>query len=194
MAALVAVPGLAVCWNMIPKSIFAKDKVEPSKELSDVTKFVPVMPTTTATDVARADLEPLPAPDSLPEFLPDVPEPVIKLMAAADDDLESNSQPIATSIPQESVPWHPTVSEPLATSTTRNYSELEARLRQLDARYYRLEKWGNQGELFRFSCYVSTSGSQPYQKHFQAIDSDELRVMETVIQEIEQWKRASIRP
>lgn len=71
----------------------------------------------------------------------------------------------------------------------RNFLVLENQLKQLGAKYYRLEKWGSRGELFRFSCYVSPSESHQYQKYFQAIDSDELRVMESVIEEIKLWKQ-----
>jgi hypothetical protein len=73
-------------------------------------------------------------------------------------------------------------------SSPQNFPMLESQLKQLGAKYYRLEKWGNRGELFRFSCYVTPSGPYQYQKYFQAIDSDELRVMGIVIDDIKQWK------
>ncbi|MDR2116444.1 MAG: hypothetical protein LBP87_08680 [Planctomycetaceae bacterium] len=74
-------------------------------------------------------------------------------------------------------------------SPQRNFPILENQLKQLGAKYYRLEKWGSRGELFRFSCFVSPSEPYQYQKYFQAIDSDELRVMESVIEEIKRWKK-----
>jgi len=65
---------------------------------------------------------------------------------------------------------------------------LEKELNVLGAKYYRLEKWGQQGDLYRFSCYVSPNPEVAYQKYFQAIDSDEIRVMQRVVNEIKQWK------
>ncbi|MDR2706495.1 MAG: hypothetical protein LBC02_12010 [Planctomycetaceae bacterium] len=76
-----------------------------------------------------------------------------------------------------------------ATVPQQSFSVLENQLKQLGAKYYRLEKWGSRGELFRFSCYVSPSEPYQYQKYFQAIDTDELRVMESVIEEIKRWKK-----
>jgi hypothetical protein len=71
----------------------------------------------------------------------------------------------------------------------QSFPVLENQLKQLGAKYYRLEKWGSRGELFRFSCYVSPSEPYQYQKYFQAIDTDELKVMESVIEEIKRWKK-----
>jgi hypothetical protein len=76
-----------------------------------------------------------------------------------------------------------------ATAPQQSFPVLENQLKQLGAKYYRLEKWGSRGELFRFSCYVSPSEPYRYQKYFQAIDSDELKVMESVIEEIKRWKK-----
>ncbi|MDR0610761.1 MAG: hypothetical protein LBG58_11670 [Planctomycetaceae bacterium] len=76
-----------------------------------------------------------------------------------------------------------------AAGLQQSFPVLENQLKQLGAKYYRLEKWGSRGELFRFSCYVSSSEPYQYQKYFQAIDSDELRVMESVIEEIKRWKK-----
>jgi hypothetical protein len=76
-----------------------------------------------------------------------------------------------------------------ATVPQQSFPVLENQLKQLGAKYYRLEKWGSRGELFRFSCYVSPSEPYQYQKYFQAIDTDELKVMESVIEEIKRWKK-----
>lgn len=70
----------------------------------------------------------------------------------------------------------------------RNFPAIERELKEMGAKYYRLEKWGSRGELFRFSCYVSPKDRHPYQKYFQAIDSDEIRVMECVLDDIRAWR------
>jgi hypothetical protein len=89
----------------------------------------------------------------------------------------------------ESAPKYSAGHQMSESSSRQNFPMLESRLKQLGAKYYRLEKWGNRGELFRFSCYVAPPGPYQYQKYFQAIDSDELRVMECVIEDIKRWKK-----
>ncbi|MGL4593575.1 MAG: hypothetical protein ACRCUY_02460 [Thermoguttaceae bacterium] len=79
-----------------------------------------------------------------------------------------------------------------AESQLRNFQLLEQELKQFGAKYYRLEKWGSRGELFRFSCYVSGTDSHRFQKHFQAIDSDELQVMERVLLDIRTWRQTQL--
>ncbi|MDR2170515.1 MAG: hypothetical protein LBP59_10270 [Planctomycetaceae bacterium] len=87
----------------------------------------------------------------------------------------------------------------ILTGGQRDFSEIVRELQQLGATYYCLEKWGNQGELFRFRCYVNPNGAaaidnnqqnnnNKYQKFFQHIDNDQIRVMEHVINEIKKWK------
>jgi hypothetical protein len=82
----------------------------------------------------------------------------------------------------------------------RGFSEIVNELQQLGATSYCLEIWGNQGELFRFRCYVNLhannvdNNNQPngykYQKLFQHIDNDQIHAMEHVISEIKKWRKA----
>ncbi len=74
-------------------------------------------------------------------------------------------------------------------SPQKSFPALEAELQGLGANYYRLEKWGSRGELFRFSCYVASPEPYAYQKYFQAVDPSEIRVMERVIEEIRVWRK-----
>ena len=74
-----------------------------------------------------------------------------------------------------------------AEPTPRDFTSLERRLKELGAAEYQLAKWGKQGSLFRFSCYVTPSGNYAYRKHFQSIGPDALTVMESVITDIERW-------
>ena len=213
LAALIVVPGTAVCWNLIPKDFFQNhDAIEISQELSEVRKFEQNADHGEFMNMESVaeTVAPSPVPDSL-MTLPDVAPPAheiqegpIKRMAGLNDDSENRligSSFLQTNAawPMQSVPAPMQRAEispktarlpsPLPESSRHSFSELENRLKQLGAKYYRLEKWGSNGELYRFSCYVTPSGTQQYQKHFQAIDSDELRVMESVIRDIEHWKR-----
>ncbi|MDR0870469.1 MAG: hypothetical protein LBN39_06715 [Planctomycetaceae bacterium] len=164
LTALIAVPGAALCWNIVPQDwLRYKDDVVP--------------------------------PLSACVF-EDTEEEAPKLSIAMDNGewgIEKN----------EAVTVHSSVPSPvpaeLAPKTTSqfvspqyvplpSFAEREETLKQLGAKYYRLEKWGSKGGLYRFSCYVSPPGPERYQKYFQAIDTDELRVVETVIGEIAQWR------
>ncbi|MDR2642187.1 MAG: hypothetical protein LBC74_05280 [Planctomycetaceae bacterium] len=91
--------------------------------------------------------------------------------------------------------------EVAGTGGKRDFSEIVKELQQLGATYYCLEKWGDQGELFRFRCYVNlpnmpleNKSNQPnnyrYQKFFQHIGNDQINVMEHVIGEIKKWKNS----
>ncbi|MDR1484213.1 MAG: hypothetical protein LBT09_05275 [Planctomycetaceae bacterium] len=125
----------------------------------------------------------------------------------------SNSQPDQLSVGSDFVRFMPMTPLPslsnspssasgggsIVVSGQRDFSEIVKELQQLGATYYCLEKWGNQGELFRFRCYVNpqnntadNTGNQPnnskYQRFFQHIGNDQIRVMEHVIGEIKNWK------
>lgn len=99
-----------------------------------------------------------------------------------------------TGSPPEALLLQPNEQRPLPQppsplqQSQRNFPAIERELKEMGAKYYRLEKWGSRGELFRFSCYVSPQGRHPYQKYFQAIDSDEIRVMERVLGDIRSWR------
>lgn len=71
--------------------------------------------------------------------------------------------------------------------TMATQQTLVAELERLGAQYYRLEKWGDDGNLYRLSCLVSPPGMSHYQKHFQAIDNDGAKVLAQVIAQITQW-------
>lgn len=52
----------------------------------------------------------------------------------------------------------------------------------------RLEKWGREGKLYRFSCYVFAPGSSSNAKKlFQTLGEDPLEVLDEVSGEIENW-------
>jgi hypothetical protein len=93
--------------------------------------------------------------------------------------------------PIQQVAWeHPATAPPQVTQP-QDFESLERHLKALGAKYYRLEKWGNRGELFRFACLVAPAESYSYEKHFQAIGTDPVTVMQSVIADIETWKNVS---
>jgi hypothetical protein len=65
----------------------------------------------------------------------------------------------------------------------------QERLRQLGAVEYRLETWGEQGELFRFQCRMPAADGSPAQRHFEATDRDPSLAVISVVREVERWRR-----
>jgi negative regulator of sigma E activity len=92
----------------------------------------------------------------------------------------------ASGVPIQQVSW-----EGSRSPSPQNFELMEQHMKALGATYYRLEKWGNRGELFRFSCFVTPLEPHSYEKHFQAIGADAVTVMRSVITDIEAWKNAT---
>jgi hypothetical protein len=66
------------------------------------------------------------------------------------------------------------------------FTQVQQRLRALGAIHYSLETWGDSGEAYRFQCRMSAGHN--YSRHFEATDVDPLRVMQTVLNDVESWK------
>jgi hypothetical protein len=67
------------------------------------------------------------------------------------------------------------------------FTALERRLRDLGATHYRLETWGDEGELFRFRCMMAVPGRANHNRYFEATDPEALRSMERVLRQVERW-------
>lgn len=251
LTALIAVPGTAVCWNLLPKNFFegfqtASDSKEaapeqdyqtmasstfpvPAKAEEDLTLQQVRLLEPALDEKSMSSSRPTPPKLSMPDF--DFPfataeSGAIRTMSHRDDgssvsviptDISSGQTVWAHAQNEESMPTLPEQAmpnpayaqqltpivspdrhqpAPLSGHETplsearprRDFPSLEQELKGLGAKYYRLEKWGSRGEMFRFSCYVSPMSHHQYQKYFQAIDNDEIRVMEQVVDEIRRWK------
>jgi hypothetical protein len=68
------------------------------------------------------------------------------------------------------------------------FLQVQQRLRALGATHYSLETWGTTGEAYRFQCRMAAGHDLNYSRHFEATDTDALRVMQTVLEEVEAWK------
>lgn len=232
LTVLVAIPGTAVCWNLIPKDFLPQNLFHDSGKNSFDTAFDEQDEDESDAIVTNQETQPDPlkftsfeqsvATASLPQ------QPTGRYAAAADGltPLSQSTQLVDFSAPSsqsfgrsdvstavyndvyspashqdsfanrnvpDTIAERQTISG-IMTSTKRtgpsktNLPMLEKELKMLGAQYYRLEKWGSQGDMFRFSCYVSPSMTSRYQKYFQAIDSDEVSVMQRVLEEIKSWK------
>ena len=171
LAVLVALPGIAICWNHLPKDPWSESPSSQPPSKTNKTQLFRKN-SSEATDVS------LFAPESA---YPPLPEIQMEPMAAQPMPMVASDGTI------QQVSWEQSQTEP-----PQHFESLALHLKMLGATYYRLEKWGNRGELFRFSCFVAPSESYSYEKHFQAIGADAVTVMQSVIAEIEQWKKSYV--
>jgi len=181
LAFLIVLPGIAVCWNHLPKDIWGESM--PSPAISNI------------ENAQHFEKDFNETSQSMSVFVPESSNPVLPV----DSELQAvrtttaiqaagipiQEQQISPNAVTRQVSWeHPRPESP------QNFESLVLHLQALGAKSYRLEKWGNRGELFRFSCLVAPSNAHTYEKHFQFIGSDAVAVIKTVIADIEQWKNA----
>jgi hypothetical protein len=82
----------------------------------------------------------------------------------------------------------PMTAMPPPAVVAEQFSTIQQRLRAMGATHYVLETWGPEGALYRFQCRMSAGHHPGYTRQFEAIDDDALRVMQTVLEEIDAWK------
>jgi hypothetical protein len=63
-----------------------------------------------------------------------------------------------------------------------------ARLRQLGARYYRLESWGEGPQMYHFCCDMPVADSADYTRCFEATHADPLQAIGEVQRQAENWR------
>jgi hypothetical protein len=168
LATLIFVPGIAIFWNHLPKAHVNKSSPKPVAIKTEESQFIRKDSSESAVFISA-----LP-PESIS---PSLPEPIIE------PTFSPPAPRVASEVSIQQVSWERSQQQP-----PQNFELLEQYLKTLGATYYRLEKWGNRGELFRFSCFVTPLEPHSYEKHFQAIGADAVTVMRSVIAEIEAWK------
>jgi len=181
LAFLTVLPGIAVCWNYLPKDIWSEsvsDSVTPNIETTQVAQNVQNDSGESALSLSAS------TPASINTILPTTESQTAIAIPTA----EIPQQQIAPV--QERVAQQASLAPP-PMGTPQDYEALKQCLEALGAKSYRLEKWGDRGELFRFSCLVAPSEPYTYEKQFQSIGSDVVTVIQTVMTEIEQWKGSS---
>ncbi len=70
-----------------------------------------------------------------------------------------------------------------------SFKQIERRIQDLGATYYRLEADGTGTEPYHFCCMVSMAGDANHIHRYEARDSDPLRAMEKVLHEVEGSRR-----
>ena len=174
---LVALPGIAICWNHLPSDPWGKITLSPPesnaketqhhrKDTGEWTQSVSVF-----------------APESIYPVLSEAQVPVSPQTQSEHHEKNAFLQNTYynTAIRQP-------VRDPLPAVSPHDFETLGAQLESLGATYYKVEKWGNRGELFRVSCFVSPPGNHTYERHFHSIGADVITVMQTLIADIERWK------
>jgi len=106
------------------------------------------------------------------------------------DDLKSAPRFDVASAPPPLTP----IEDNPAVDTTRALSQqaepLLAQLRTLGAAEYTLEKWGNNGQLYRFCCAMPLAQNDEYTRQFEAVADDPLASIEQVVGEVASWQIA----
>jgi len=168
LATLCVVPSIAIFWNHLPKTFANQSATRLTVSQTEMEQPMHKDSSEAATSLSTFAPGAIFPPSSEMSMEPVFSRPVSKTASEA-------------SIRQ--VSWDPSMRE-----LPQNFESLQNRLNVLGATYYRLEKWGNRGELFRFSCFVTPSDTNAYEKHFQSIGADAVTVMRSVIADIEAWK------
>jgi hypothetical protein len=63
----------------------------------------------------------------------------------------------------------------------------QERLQKLGATYYLLESWGGGQQSYRFYCKMAVGGNPNYTRYFEAVETDPLRAMSRVLEQVESW-------
>ncbi len=79
-----------------------------------------------------------------------------------------------------------------ALSQTDRFTWMEHRLRDYGATYYLLETWVNGGERYRFFCQMALANNPGHTRNFEATDTDPLRAMGRVVEQVEAWRGGRI--
>ena len=94
------------------------------------------------------------------------------------------SRPATTGGPGAAAPNHSGLEH---ASTTDAFARGERRLKELGASHYRLETWGERGELFRCAANVRLPNSRHGMRHFEATAPAPSQAIELLLAKVEVW-------
>ena len=72
--------------------------------------------------------------------------------------------------------------------STDQFTIIQQRLRDWGATYYRLETWGNSGQMYRFYCKMAIARSPSHTQYFEATGNEPLQAMGKVLHDVETWR------
>jgi hypothetical protein len=175
LAILLALPTIAVCWNHLPKHLWSRSEPSSATQKGETSQFFQKFPSESAHFASIF------MPESSPPVLPQLEAQTVATVREAET-LQPYIAPMqGMTLRQVSLEHPPRVSP-------QDFESLRLHLQTLGVTSYNLDKWGNRGESFRFSCLVAPSKSYVYEKYFQAIGADEIAVIQAVVSDIERWK------
>lgn len=76
--------------------------------------------------------------------------------------------------------------------TSTQVESLLEQLRSWGAAEYTLEKWGNNGQLYRFRCAMALTESDELTRQFEAVAADPVGSIEQVVGEVASWQTARL--
>jgi len=80
----------------------------------------------------------------------------------------------------------------VASRLTVQVEPLLAKLRELGVSQYRLEKWGNTGQMYRFCCAMPLAQSDEVTRQFEAVSDSPETSIEQVVGEVSVWQTARL--
>jgi hypothetical protein len=99
--------------------------------------------------------------------------------------LQATAYSTATAAPAKSA-----FAEDQPPPTSDAFARGEQRLRQYGATHYRLENWGESGELFRCSANVALPNHRYGARHFEATAASPSQAIDRLLEQVETWRAA----
>jgi hypothetical protein len=111
---------------------------------------------------------------------------------------DGNMSGLSVNVPADSVyagnkanPMRDGVGQSAPSASDEKFRRAEMRLRELGATHYMLETWGQNNSRYRFVCKMSVGGNAEVTRYFQAIDDNPWQAMQTVLEQVEDWRTRS---
>jgi hypothetical protein len=97
----------------------------------------------------------------------------------------------ATAYSTPAAPWAKSASaEDQPPPASDAFARGEQRLRQYGATHYRLESWGENGELFRCSANVALPNHRYGARHFETTAASPSQAIDRLLEQVESWRAA----
>lgn len=93
-------------------------------------------------------------------------------------------RPVGLSDPSHDSP----AATPELPQESGEFAEVQQQLRELGARYYRLETWGARGQYYRFHARMDMGGQSGCIRYFEATDPDPLQAIVAVLSQVRSWQ------
>jgi hypothetical protein len=161
--------------NAKPVDQRAEPRYQPDPVANHLSLAPRFTPTPTTSTVPATKLTP--APDLLPPQSMQMAQPLT--LKPNSNKLDSSVAPVVLANPVA-----PTTTSPLV--QTEPFAMIQQRLRDLGTSYMKLELGADKSNRYRFYCEIPVAGGPS--KKFFAFDTDPLKSMQQVQQQVERWQ------